>query len=426
MPPKKTNIKIKRSKFNLYNKKKSKAQRVLRVIITIIVVCGLGVLGYGLGKPLIKYIQEKGSNTESDVSSAITAIINSQIEQTTSEQTVSENVSSTESVEESEPPAPLTTDKVYYLAEDAALSEASLSAAVEEAKNSGCSVAAVTLKNADGYMLYKTEIAGVKDTEIVTGTLTAAQIAEKISAAGLTPAARINTLMDKIGAVYTEGNYELAGAQGGGCWLDNAQSKGGKPWLSPFKEKTVGYIGNVSAELSKAGFKQIICVNTRYPAFHGVDISTYLNDLPLNDSAKRAEALWNVVNSAKENAENGGAELWLEMSGAGVVAETRDCTDAELILDSEKLSTVKIAVNYDVTADILKNTETSGTSSNASTTSGGAEEGSAEYRTAKRFIEKANSALGGAQFAVHLPSTLSGQALEDVTKAFSEAGIAIL
>ena len=65
----------------------------------------------------------------------------------------------------------------------------------------------MTLKDTTGYVLYKTGIEGVKDTEVVTGVLTAAQIAEKITAAGLTPAARINTLMDRMGGAYVDGNF---------------------------------------------------------------------------------------------------------------------------------------------------------------------------------------------------------------------------
>lgn len=431
MPPKKTNIKIKHSKFNLYNKKKSKAQRFFKVLLTVVIVCGLGVLGYGLGKPLIKYLQERGTTSEQSTTSAIiSSIINSQIEQTANESSSGEAsggevIPSTTSKEESEPPVPQITDKIYYLAEDAALSEANLTAAVEAAKNSGCSIAAVTLKDTTGYVLYKTGIEGVKDTEVVTGVLTAAQIAEKITAAGLTPAARINTLMDRMGGAYVDGNFRIAQSSGGGTWHDNRVEKGGKPWLSPFKTEAANYIGNITAELSKAGFKHIICANTRYPAFHTVDISTYLNDLPLSDGAKRTEALWNVVDSAKKNSESNGAEFWLEMSGANIVAELRDCTDAELVSDAAKLSNVKLAVNYDVTAEMFKSNETANTSANSSNTSANVESGSAEYQTAKKFIEKANSVLGNAQYAVRL-STLSGQALEDVTKAFGEAGIAIL
>lgn len=428
MAPKKTNIKIKHSKFNLYNKKKSKARRALKIVVTVLVVCGLGVLGYGLGKPLLKYIQDKDQNSSqsgSATSELISSIMNSQNEESSdSSVLVSTNNpadSSSENSSDTSQPQPQITDKIYYLPDDAAASESTLTAALADAKNSGCSVVAVTLKDTIGHLLYQTDIAGVKDTEVVTGTLTASQIAAQINKEGFVPAVRINTLMDQLGSVYVKGNYRIADAQGGGSWHDNRVEKGGKVWMSPFKSEASQYIGNITDELSKAGFKHIICTNTRYPAFHSVDITTYLSDLPLSDSAKRTEALWSVVNAAKGSAESNGAEIWLEMSGTNLIAENKDCTDAELTADKEKLNTVKIAVNYDITDKLFSTSNTSDTSNTSEDVNA-----SVDYKNAKVFAEKAHAALGGAPFAVRLPQELSGQALEDATKAFTEDGIAIL
>lgn len=452
MPPKKTNIKIKRSKFNLYNKKKSKTRRALTIIITVVAICGLGVLGYGLGKPLLKYIQEKENNVSSgDVSAIISSIIDSVNAEMSSNgsETSGEAAVSTDNTSDT-PPDTETIEKMYVLPDDAALNANSLKAALDDAKNSGCSVVAVTLKNTTGQLLYKTTIADVKDTDAVTGTLSAAQIAAQISKEGFVPAVRINTLMDRLGAVYVKGNYRIAESMGGGTWLDNRVENGGKVWMSPFNSESVNYISNITDELSKAGFKHIICVNTRYPSFYSSDITKYLSDLPLTDSAKRVAALWNIVDASKTAAEKNGASAWIEISGASLIAENNDCTDAELIADKEKLKTVNIAVIYDigaVPASAGSTTSTASTTSSAAastpTESSAAETSSdvsvsvranstnpsnanSDYNTAKDFITKAKTALGGAEFAVRLPNTLTGVALENVTKAFTEAGIKII
>lgn len=461
MAPKKTNIKIKHSKFNLYNKKKSKARRALRIVVTIIVVCGLGVLGYGLGKPLLKYIREKGQNL-SQVESNTSAILESIINSANSEASASGSaVSAISSAETSEPaPKPLVSEKIWYLADDAALNEAKLAAALTAAKSSGCSVVAVTVKDTTGNMLYKTDIDKIKDTDVVTGTLTAQQIAAQISKEGFTPAARINTLMDRLAHPYNNGGYRITEAQGGGSWHDNRPEKGGKFWLSPFNSNAITYIGNVTDELTKAGFKHVICANTRFPAFHTVDISTYLTQLPLKDSAKRVEALWNVVNSAKSYAEKNGADIILEISASCVLAENKSCLDSELTLDREKLKTVPIVINYDITRKGAGTAATSAaaTSQNASkitvtfsalaaatsgtstaNTSGAANRvdytgtpgapvttapsGTSDYDMAKSFISAAKTALGGAEFCVRLSSTLDSTARADVTRAFTEANI---
>lgn len=358
MAPKKTNIKIKHSKFNLYNKKKSKARRALRIFVTVIVVCGLGVLGYGLGKPLLKYIQEKGKNPASSNTSAIlSGIMNSVGENSAG----GSSMGIISSAETSEPaPVPLVSENVWYLDDNAALSEANLTAALAAAKNSGCSVVAVTVKDTAGSMLYKTNIDKIKDTDVVSGTLTAEQIAAQITKEGFTPAARINTLMDKLAHPYNDGGYRIVETQGGGSWHDNRPENGGKYWLSPFNSNAIKYIGDISDELTKAGFKHVICANTRFPAFHTVDISTYLTQLPLKDTSKRVEALWNVVNSAKTNAEKNGGDIILEISASCILAESKSCLDAELTLDREKLKTVPIIINYDI---MRKGTGTASTTS---------------------------------------------------------------
>lgn len=457
MPPKKTNIKIKRSKFNLYNKKKSKARRALTIIITIFAVCGLGVLGYGLGKPLLKYLEEKGNNVSSgEVSSIISSIIesvNSEISSNENQSNVSTVFTSTDNTGENDPD-PAVIEKMYILPDNAALNENSLKAALDEAKKSGCSVVAVTLKNTTGQLLYKTSIAEVKDTDAVTGTLTAAQISAQIGKEGFIPAVRINTLMDRLGSVYINGNYRIAESAGGGTWLDNRVENGGKVWMSPFKSESVKYISNITDELTKAGFKHIICVNTRYPAFYKLDITKYLSDIPLENSAKRVEALWKIVDAAKSAAEKNSANAWIEISGSNLIAENKDCTDAELALNKQNLKNVNIAVKYDLNpqavpastsaaapatsqtssapassestpSEVPNDTSSAARASVRSNNSNTANENN-EYTAAKSFIEKAKTALGGAEFSVILPDTLNGAALENVTKAFTEAGIKII
>lgn len=445
MAPKKTNIKIKRSKFNLYNKKKSKAKRALKVILTIVVICGLGVLGYGLGKPLLKFIKERGQNTsslESDTSALLSSIMNAGSTENPGG-TASDGGSSggASSGTGQQPVSPQSSEKVYYLPDNAAADMSTLSAALGAAKNSGCSVVAVTLKDSTGYLYYKTSYTGVKDTAAVKGSLSAQQIAAEISKAGFTPAARINTLMDRTSSVFAEANYQLGDPDGMGTWLDNRADSGGKPWMSPFRPQAAAYIEHIAGELSGAGFKRVICVNTRYPAFHGSDISTYLSKLPLSDNAKRVEALWNIVDAAKKGADKSGAVLWLEISGTSLTADTRSCTDAELVADKTKLKNVNIVVDYDIvkpaasapTVTSTASTTAPATSPTTSSTTSGSDNSNAsrsapqsDYQTAKMFISKAQSVLGGVNFSVRLPQTLTGKALEDVTRAFTEEGVPVI
>ncbi|MCM1166792.1 MAG: hypothetical protein NC299_07595, partial [Lachnospiraceae bacterium] len=401
MAQKKTNIKIKRKKFNLYNKKKSKARQALTIILTIAAACALGVVGYGVGKPVLDYFQNRGQYTSDGSSSSESSDMSAGVSGGAESSELSESSESAESsgnsaVSESggeSAQAPVPDDgTMYFLPENAAASSASLNSALAAAKSTGHTTVVVTLKDASGNFYYKTNIAAAKTAESIKGTLTAAQIYDIIAKAGFSPAARISTLMDSSNPGATGGSYELAGEAG--YWLDNRKEKGGKTWLSPFKNATATFLKSVVDEIAAAGFKNIICANTRYPVFHNVDITTYLKDLPLNDAAKRTAALWSVIDAVNASAAGKGARLWIEIGAEGLLAESASCTDAEICSDKAKMSASNIIFSY--------------------TASGNASDA---YKNAKEFAVKAKAAANGAEFAV-LIKGFSGSALSDVQRAF--------
>lgn len=391
---KKNAIKIKRSKVNLYNKRKSKKKQVLTIVITVVAACALGVLGFGLGKPLLEYFSGK-----SNISDNSSAWAPSESEESSSEASLeSSSGTSSEPLPE---PLPEMTD-IYFLPEDAALSTASLNSALAAAKTAGAKTVAVMLKNETGNFLYNSAIKSLASRDIITGTLSAEQICKAIKDAGFVPAAKISTLKDRLCGYkdVTDGGYRIAGS--GVTWHDDRDEKGGKPWLSPFKTQTLQFIGEITEELSAAGFRHIIAVNTMFPKFHREDISTYLSDLPLSDNKARLEALGNAVNSAKAGAEKNGAALWLEISGESVIAKNKLCTDAEICADSETMAAVKIIVDY--------------TPSEAA---------SEVYSKAKEFAAKLKIALGSAEFYVVINGGYSDAVISDVRKAFSEDKIEV-
>lgn len=49
-------------------------------------------------------------------------------------------------------------------------------------------------------------------------------------------------------------------------WLDNKASADGKPWLNPYADAAVQYIGDLIDELHTAGFEQVVLENVQFPA----------------------------------------------------------------------------------------------------------------------------------------------------------------
>ena len=220
---KKTKIKIKRSKVNLYNKKKSKAKHIIAIIITIVAACALCVLGYGIGKPLMDFFSKRGESSSSSSAWTPGGTVNP-IVSSSSSKAPTESSSAGENE-----PLPKPEKTAYFLSDKAALSLESLNAELTAAKSSGFSTVVVTLKDPDGVFLYNSSIKRVKKT----GTLTAEQIVAEIEKAGFVPAAKISTIKDKSNGVTFNCHYKFAN---GGVWLDNRPGVG-KTWISPFDEK---------------------------------------------------------------------------------------------------------------------------------------------------------------------------------------------
>lgn len=388
MSKKRKNIKIKHHNYNLYHRKKSRGKQVLAVIVTIVAAAALCVVGYGVGKPVLNYFQNKEDFT-SDSSSGWTPPATEEI---TAEAT-------TEIVEtvEADEPENYVLSGTFILPESAALSSSSLNSAIAAAKNNGYTSVAVTMKDTDGYFLYKSNIDGIKDSDGIKGALTAEQICDIITNAGLTPVARINTLLDHISSNYIE-NIKYTSTDGW-TWYDNYVDSGGKTWLTPFSSATADFIGSITSELSDAGFRSIVLTNTIFPAFNSVDY-TMLADI--GDSEKRTEALWTVIDAAVSGAE-GGAEILLEMGEENMFATDMLSTDAEPTADRTKLKSVTLLIDY--TAD---------------TSSGNL------YIDAKSFIGKMSAMYPGQEYAVLIKGNgFSESTLSEVKRAFEETDIVV-
>lgn len=385
----KKTIKIKKSKYNLYNKKKSKSRQALTLALTIVAACVLGVVGYGIGKPIMNYLESRKNpivpgDSESSSFESSTDPVSSEPES-----------SGDTSEPDPGPDKPLKDLKLTILEPEVVTSSASLSSALTVARENGYDTVAVTLKDEQGFLYYSSDIEGVKGTELIRGTLSAAQICDYISKAGMTPAVKINTLLDSTTPLHF-GGYQFFG---GGGWLDDYPDAGGKRWLSPFTEEAVNYIGELTAELSTAGFEHIICANTKFPKFHNIDADQYLSHLPIRDREARLDALWNTADAAKSGADKGGAQLWLEFIGNDLLASEKFGTDAELASRKDKLEGFCILADY---------------------TMGSAEEA---YSNAAAFAISAKNAAGENTFAVLIKNGPSGAALEDIQRAFEEAEI---
>lgn len=389
---KKKNIKIKHRKYSLYQRKKSKGRKVLTVLLMIVLIAGLCVLGYGLGKPLVEYFSNRG--TESAPESAWTPPVSTEPNSPSAEGTAEKTAESAEPTTE---PETEKTVSAFILPETAALSSESLNSALAAAKNSGYTDITVTLKDETGNFLYKTALKDIPETQI-TGTLTAKQIADIITKAGMTPHARINTLLDRTSQTYSGGNicYMIAD---GGIWHDYYVDQGGKSWLDPFEQETAAYLADITKEITAAGFSEVILANTKYPLFNPQDYTNFLRQLNISDESARLEALWNVISACQKAA--GDTRVTVEMNDDDLLADSTALTTAELSGDKAKLKTAALLVDY-------------------------SPEDKTGYAETRAFIGRLSAMFSGQEWSVRIQTSgFSATALEQVRNAFADSGITV-
>lgn len=196
------------------------------------------------------------------------------------------------------------------------------------------------MKNKSGNLLYKSNISYVKDTELVTGTLQAGQIASQIKGNGLIPKAVIPALMDNNAPAYVD-NAGYRFADGSYLWLDAAAANGGKRWLDPFLEGTKKYIADLSRELKNAGFEEVILSQLRFPSFTSFDQSI-LDGRSFTDD--RYKALTDVY-TASETATSKKTSVAVDIKDVlGGWGQSFSGT-AEILTDKTFAGTVYLTVN---------------------------------------------------------------------------------
>lgn len=302
-------IKIKRSKNRLYKKKKSGAKVAAETVIFVLIAGALVFVGYSAAGPLIE-LWSGGTET--------------QIEGWTPTPPPELSEEGSDTVTEGEVTAePITTQEeisgeigAFIMSESDIASPAALNNAIEKAKDSGYLQVLVPLKNKEGNLLYKSNISYIKDTDIITGTMPAGQIASLIKSNGLVPKALISALMDNNSPSYVEGaGYRFA--DDSYFWLDAAAANGGKRWLDPFLDGTKKYLSDLSRELKSSGFEEVILSQLRFPDFTTYDQTILDNRSFTDDRYKALSSVYIASYNASEKKSSVSVDLKDVLSGYG-------------------------------------------------------------------------------------------------------------
>ncbi|NLK71273.1 MAG: hypothetical protein GX286_07565 [Clostridiales bacterium] len=310
-------IKIYKSKPKRRGRSRSKFRRILSAVLTIVIAFGLGFLGYSVGEPILKYIKNKDKYS-SGTSEFIPPIAE------TSESNNSENSDMSDSSSD-ESKQSIVNKKGnffgYVLSVDDLSSKSKLSNALLEIKsNTSATSVVVPLKSSGGYINYATGIEDAGTAGAVKSTLTLDEIISEVKANGLKPVAEISTLADNIyPKMYGDTAFRFENQDI--LWLDNSPSNGGKPWMSPFSAGTKSYLSRITAEISQAGFDEIICTDISFPYFRNSDLS-YIGSIVKSET--RYLALVEVANQIISTAQQNNSNIIIEESAVKIINGTSE------------------------------------------------------------------------------------------------------
>ncbi len=245
--------KIKRTRTNLYRKKKTRRQMIAGTVFTVILLAAVAFLGYCLGKPLLEFLEKNAGREEPEwTPPVITTTAPAEQSEQPAEITTEEKPIETQLL-------PETTKKLRAVtAPKAALqNSASLSAFAVQAKNDGYSAVVLDLKDENGYFHYASEAALSRSEELVVSDMTAGEIASVLKEAGLHPIGAVCALRDNAGcAANPDMSYKIVN-EGNICWLDYST---GSPqrWANPDFEATREYVSEIVSELTDAGISVML------------------------------------------------------------------------------------------------------------------------------------------------------------------------
>lgn len=253
--------KIKRSKTNLYKRKKTPAQKAFGTVLLIIGVCAAVFLGYCLGKPLLEFLEKSAEREQPEWTPPVTSTTPAETEPDGTD------VSDTAETEEAKP-APEEEIKAVTAPSTALLNSSSLSAFAARAKNDGYNTVLFELKDEGGYLHYASPTAAAMSEELILSRLTAAEISETVLNAGLTPIAAVSVLSDDAGCrANPDLSYKIVGENV--SWLDYS---GEMPirHVNPESKATGEYLNAIVGELNDAGIT-VLLKDLAFPDFQPYD-----------------------------------------------------------------------------------------------------------------------------------------------------------
>ncbi len=143
--------------------------------------------------------------------------------------------------------------------------EDSITAAARQLAQQGTAYALITFKDESGSIYYASAVANAADS-IAEQTVDAGRIAALLRQQGIIPVAQLCAFQDPV-AAYTDRSMAIH-YSAEMLWLDNVSAAaGGKPWLNPYADSAVQFVGDLVEELRDLGYEQMVLTGVQFPKY---------------------------------------------------------------------------------------------------------------------------------------------------------------
>lgn len=311
---------------------KSGAGKAFSVGLTILLIGGIGFIGYSVAEPLVNYSKKKGDKDSISTSAAVT----------TTEIVEITTVDLTDAAGENIPPRQSVNFEAYKAAalkETDLLNIDALELAIGRLPTGqGIEYLEVPLKVRGGTVYYSTNVFLAGSAKAYPEMLTLEQIVTTVEKAGYKPAAVISIFNDNLLPV-TDGSAGYRTYNTDEQWIDNDPAAGGKPWTSPYSEMAVNYNADIAGEISSAGFQKVICTDLVFPQFRQTDLDILDPELSSPSRSMKMTAAANLLN---DRILKNGSSMFVEVSAADIIKGSKD------ILQPMLLNVNTIVLNIDI------------------------------------------------------------------------------
>lgn len=299
--------------------------KALSVGLTVLLIGGIGFIGYSVAEPVFKYTKKKGDAPEPPPTAASSELL----EPTSSAPKIQPGDPSAETGTVAQPDYKAAVIKTSDLTDKAALK-----AAIERIP-SGQKVeyVEIPLKTQGGKIWYTSSVYYATQSGAIQNYINLSDIIDTVKAAGYHPAALISTFNDNI-LPKTDGSAGFKTADAGDQWIDNTPEAGGKPWTSPYSSTAVNYIGDIVTEAAEAGFEKIICSDISYPPFRPSDLALLPPELK---EPSRFQALTSAANLFYDRAVRANSTMAVEVSATDILKDNADVIREPLYLNVKSI-----------------------------------------------------------------------------------------